>query len=113
MIKKIILTASIFFLALAVNAQTAAEWQADLKHLQQTVHSKYSNLFYNIPAADWDKEVEKLNTAIPTMNNMQVLAGFMKLVALFHVGHTQLGTYALHDESAKTLRLRRYPYQLY
>ena len=113
MIKKIIVTASVFFFALFVKAQTAAEWQADLKHLQQTVHTKYSNLFYNISAADWDKEVEKLNTAIPTMNDQQRLAGLIKLVALFHVGHTRVGLSSLHNENAKTLKLHRNPYQLY
>ncbi len=113
MIKKLFLTASILFFAITVFCQTAAEWQADLKFLKETVHTKYSNLFYNITAADWDKEVDKLNAAIPTMTDQQRLAGFIKLVALFHVGHTQLTTGHLHGENAKTMALRRYPYQLY
>jgi hypothetical protein len=113
MIKKIFLAVTIFFIALTAHSQTAAEWQSDLKWLQQTVHSKYSNLFYNISATDWDKEVDKLNSAIPAMNNNQVLAGFMKLVALFHVGHTALNTFNLHGENPNALALHRYPFQLY
>ena len=113
MIKKVFLTVSIFFFAILGFCQTAAEWQADVRHLQKMVHLNYSNLFYNITSEDWDKEVDKLETVIPSMDSRQVLLGIMKLVALFHVGHTQVSTLALHGESVKGLALHRYPYQLY
>ena len=113
MIKKTLLTAYILFIIFAGNCQTATEWQSDLRWLQQTVHSKYSNLFYTISSADWDKAVDDFNTALPTLNKFQVLAGFIKLVALFHIGHTQINTFALHGDNAKAMTLHRYPYQLY
>jgi len=93
-------------------AQTATDWQQDLRWLQQTVHTKYSNLFYNIPVADWDKAVDALYADIPRLNNNQVLAGFIQLVALFHIGHTQMNTFRLHGSNSGML-LHRYPFQLY
>ena len=92
--------------------QSATEWQTDLRQLQQTVHTKYSNLFYNISAANWDAAVEKLYQDIPRLENQQVLTGFMKLVALFHVGHTQLNLFGFHQQ-ASSISLHRLPYQLY
>lgn len=70
---------------------TAADWQSDLRFLQQTVHKDYSFLFKNIKAADFDAEVEKLYKAIPTMKENEVLAGFARIVASFKYGHTDIG----------------------
>ena len=100
-------------LLLRVQAQTPAEWQQDLRFLQQTVHTKYANLFYNITAADWDKAVDKLYNEIPTLNPQATLVGMMKLVALFHVGHTQVSTRSFHDPNRSVISLGRYPFQLY
>lgn len=112
MIKQIILSASLCFLLCTGYCQTSTEWQGDLRYLQQTVHSKYSNLFYNISAVDWDKAVDDFNNQIPKLDKEQVLAGFVKLVALFHIGHTQMNTFGLHLGSTD-LQLSRLPFQLY
>ncbi|MEO8150377.1 MAG: hypothetical protein ABI723_22280 [Bacteroidia bacterium] len=93
-------------------SQSATEWQSDLNSLKQTVHSKYSNLFYNITANNWDKAVDDFNNQIPKMDKTEVLVGFIKLVALFHIGHTQMNTFDLHH-AGLSLQLHRYPYQLY
>jgi len=112
MIKKIIFSSLLCFFLVSANSQTATDWQSDLRYLQQTVHSKYNNLFYNISAADWDKAVDELHKKIPQLEKEQVLAGFMKLLALFHIGHTQMNTFGLH-QGATTLQLNRLPYSLY
>ena len=39
---------------------TAADWQADLRFLQQTVHKDYSFLFKKVTTTAFDAEVEKL-----------------------------------------------------
>lgn len=96
MIKQIVLATLLFISVGRSFSQTTAEWQADLRHLQKAVHTNYKNLFYNITATDWDRSVEELNAAIPKLDKNQILVGFMKLVAQFHVGHTQLNTYPLH-----------------
>lgn len=92
--------------------QTSAEWQNDLKTLQQVVHSKYQNLFYNISSADWDKEVDKLYKEIPGMNKYEITAGFVKLVASFHIGHTRINLSELQNEGSK-IQLHSYPVQFY
>src|SRR5688572_1683687 len=70
---------------------TAADWQSDLRYLQQTVHKEYSFLFKNIKAAEFDESVDKLYNAIPSMKEHEVLAGFARIVASFKYGHTDIG----------------------
>lgn len=107
----------VLFLIIIFNAgycvgQTTAEWQSDLKSLQHVVHSKYSNLFYNITAENWDKEVDKFYNAIPGMNNYEIVAGFVKLVALFQIGHTRINLSPLQNGDGK-IQLHSYPVQFY
>ena len=94
------------------NCQSASDWQSDLRILQSTVHSNYSNLFYNISSADWDKEVNDFYSKIPEMDKYQIEAGFVKLIALFKIGHTRINTGAL-IQSEGELQLHTMPYQLY
>ena len=70
---------------------TAADWQSDLRFLQQTVHKDYSFLFKNIKATEFDAEVEKLYKAIPSMKEHEVLGGFARIVSSFKYGHTNIG----------------------
>lgn len=102
----------LFLFLFSGKSQTTSEWQSDLRYLQQTVHTKYSNLFYNISAPDWDKAVDEFYIQIPKLEKEQVLAGFVKLVAMFHIGHTQMNTFGLHLGST-ALQLNRLPFQLY
>lgn len=112
MFKKLILAVICCIGICSSYAQSATEWQSDLRHLQNTVHEKYSNLFYNISESDWDKVVEDFYKQIPGMNKTEILAGFIKLMALFHIGHTQMNTFGLHGSSGN-LQLHRFPFQLY
>jgi len=93
-------------------SQTSDEWQNDLRSLQQIVYTKYQNLFYNISAENWDKEVDKLYSGIPGMNNNEIVAGFVKLVALFHIGHTRINLGPLQNADSK-IQLHSYPVQFY
>jgi hypothetical protein len=112
MTKKIFIYLIAVFISTSSYCQTSAEWQSDLRQLQQIVHTKYSNLFYNITATNWDKAVDVFYNEIPVLEKEQVLAGFMKLVALFHIGHTQINSFGLHH-GGSSLQLNRLPYQLY
>ncbi len=69
---------------------TAADWQSDLRFLQQTVHKDYSFLFKKVTAAAFDTEVEKLYKAMPAMKYHQRMAGFARIVSLFKYGHTNI-----------------------
>ncbi|MBK8785671.1 MAG: hypothetical protein IPN43_04025 [Chitinophagaceae bacterium] len=112
MTKKIFIHLIAVLISTSSYCQTSAEWQSDLRQLQQIVHTKYSNLFYNITDANWDKAVDVFYNEIPGLKNDGVLAGFIKLVALFHIGHTQINSFGLHH-GASSLQLNRLPYQLY
>ncbi len=70
---------------------TAADWQADLRFLQHTVHTDYPFLFKNITAAQFDAEADKLYTAMPGMQEHERLAGLARMVASFKYGHTDIG----------------------
>ncbi|HEX6849448.1 MAG TPA: hypothetical protein VF144_20825, partial [Chitinophagaceae bacterium] len=70
---------------------TVADWQADLKFLQQKVHMEYSFLFKKVKAEEFDAAVEKLYNAIPSMKQHEVVAGFARIVSLFKYGHTTIG----------------------
>ncbi len=69
---------------------TKADWQSDLKFLQQTVHKDYSFLFKNISAKEFDALVDQLYLAIPGMQDHEILAGFARIVSAFKYGHTDI-----------------------
>ncbi len=75
----------------SVDKLTAADWQADLRFLQQTVHKDYSFLFKKVTASDFNEEVEKLYKAIPALKDNQRVAGIARIVSLFKYGHTNIG----------------------
>lgn len=111
--KKRILFSLIISLFLVTGySQTAEEWQADLRHLQQTVHQKYPNLFYNVTLKDWDKVVDEFHQQIPSMEKHKIIAGFTKLVAMFYIGHTQVNTWGMHGGGG-AVALNRIPVQFY
>src|SRR5262245_31813715 len=72
-------------------ALPAADWQADLRFLQNTVHTDYPFLFKKITVKDWDAKVEELYAAIPGMQEHEIVAGLERVVASFQYGHTSLG----------------------
>ena len=78
----------------SLNAQqkfTAAQWQEDLRFLQSTIHEEYPFLFKKIKAAAFDAAVEELHTAIPDLEEHEIMVGMARLVASFEYGHTVLG----------------------
>ena len=70
---------------------SAADWQSDLRVLQQTVHKDYAFLFKKVTAEVFDAAIEKLNTAMPSMQDHERMAGLAKIVSLFKYGHTSIG----------------------
>ena len=76
---------------IAIEKLTAADWQHDLRFLQQTVHKEYSFLFKKVTATEFDGEVEKLYKSIPGMKDHERVAGLARIVSLFKYGHTDIG----------------------
>ncbi|MEQ1677536.1 MAG: tetratricopeptide repeat protein [Chitinophagaceae bacterium] len=75
----------------SIEKLTAADWQSDLKFLQETVHKDYAFLFKKVTAAAFDAEVDKLYKAMPAMQNHERMAGLARIVSLFKYGHTSIG----------------------
>jgi hypothetical protein len=67
---------------------TPAQWREDLRFLQKTVHTKYRNLFYNVTEKQFDSAVNAIDQKIGTLTDLQMRVEFVKLVAMFKVGHT-------------------------
>jgi tetratricopeptide (TPR) repeat protein len=70
---------------------TAAEWQHDLKFIQETVHKDYAHLFKKVTVEKFDSEVEKLYKEIPNLEDHEVFTGFARIISLFQYGHTDIG----------------------
>jgi tetratricopeptide (TPR) repeat protein len=70
---------------------STADWQADLKFLQQTVHKDYAFLFKNITPKDFDAAADKLYQSMPALQEHERQAGIARLVASFKYGHTDIG----------------------
>ena len=66
-------------------------WQDDLRYLQSTIHTKYSNLFYNVTPHQFDSTIERTIEEIPSMEDYQFQVAVGKILAMFRIGHTQAG----------------------
>lgn len=80
-----------FTLSLSAQNLSVADWQKDLRFLQQTVHQDYPFLFKKTTPEAFDKKVESLSAAIPNLQEHEIVAGFARIVASFEYGHTSLG----------------------
>lgn len=90
---KTLLNLFCFFLVLksfAQNELSAADWQSDLKFLQNNIHRDYSHLFKKVTAEDFDNAVKELYDAIPNLEDHEVRVGLSRIVSLFKYGHTQI-----------------------
>jgi len=70
---------------------TSAQWQDDLRFLQETVHKDYPFLFKKVTAAAFDEAVEEFYKGIPQMQDHEVLVGFGRIIGMFKYGHTRVG----------------------
>lgn len=82
---------SVQFKAQAQNNLTPAQWQSDLEYLQNKIHTDYRNLFHHITPASFDSAVNVLKKDIPHLNEAQIRVGFIRLMAMFKIGHTRVG----------------------
>lgn len=76
--------------ALAQTGLTAADWQSDLRFLQETVHKDYPFLFKKTTPEKFDAAVEQLYSDIPKLQEHEIEVGLARLVSSFEYGHTAL-----------------------
>ncbi len=65
-------------------------WQGDLEFYADLVVRRHPNPFHSVSEATWRKAVADLRAQIPQMNDVQVVAGFMRLSTLIDDGHTSV-----------------------
>ncbi|RKN79289.1 tetratricopeptide repeat protein [Ulvibacterium marinum] len=82
----------LFFLQLpAQENMTTAQWQEDLRFLQNTVHKDYPFLFVKTTEEIFDSEVETLYKKIPNLENHEIIVGMARIIGLFKYGHMGVG----------------------
>ncbi|HVE57351.1 MAG TPA: tetratricopeptide repeat protein [Pyrinomonadaceae bacterium] len=69
---------------------TAAEWQADLVFLAETMPKQHPNLFRRMKREDFDAAVKQFHDQIPSLSEDEINVGFMKIVAMVKDGHTSV-----------------------
>jgi tetratricopeptide (TPR) repeat protein len=86
----LLISGFLFVTGSAQNKLTAAQWQSDLNYLQKKIHNEYSNLFHNVTAKQFDSAVSALQKQIPHLSENEIRVGFIRLIAMFRIGHTLL-----------------------
>lgn len=79
-------------------------WRADLRYLADELPRRHPNLFFSYPASEFQRNVNELHEAIPSLPEHVIITRLVQLVARCNDAHT------LVDWSATTFR--RYPLQL-
>ena len=69
---------------------TSDAWREDLHYLAQELPGRHVNAFHSISRESFAGEIARLDGDIPNLNGDEVLAGFMRIVALIGDGHTHL-----------------------
>lgn len=91
---------------------TAAQWQSDLTYLQKKIHTDYSNLFYNVTAKQFDSAVAVLKNKIPALTENEIRVGFIRLIAMFKIGHTGVYFYSGENEESLKPLFHFYPFTI-
>ena len=74
----------------ATTQMTSEQWRADLQHLASELPRRHVNAFHSVSRERFAAEVAQLHSAIPSMNDDQIIVGLMRIVALVGDGHTHL-----------------------
>jgi hypothetical protein len=91
--------------ATAPAATREERWAQDLDTLARDLARLHANLFFKTPPAEFDRAVDELRRAIPTLTDEEVVVGLMRIGALPGDAHT--GVSALGWGG-----FRRYPLQV-
>lgn len=83
---------------------TKEQWQKDLQYLAKELPQRHKNAFHTVTREQFERAVAELNTAIPSLQEHEILVGFRRIVAMVGDAHTAL-------EPPKTFN--RYPLTLY
>jgi tetratricopeptide (TPR) repeat protein len=76
----------------AVEPSTARAdgWRIDLEYLTRRVAETHYDPFRYISREEWDKEIERMATSLPTASDHEVVVALMQLLVRINDGHTAL-----------------------
>jgi hypothetical protein len=83
--------------AAAAAELTAAAWKADLDFLARELPVRHRNLFWKLPRRDFEAQVRKISETLPGMNDAQIQAALVRLVASAGNGHTWIEAFRTSD----------------
>jgi hypothetical protein len=86
------------------NSPTKEQWQKDLQYLAKELPQRHKNAFHTVGKEQFERAVAELNSAIPSLQEYEILVGLRRIVAMVGDAHTAL-------EPHKTFN--RYPLTLY
>ena len=83
--------AFLFTLQLAAgDAARDARWQQDVNYLAAQLPVKHPDFYLLVPQAQFSQAVGSLTSAIPNLNDTEVMVGLAAIVAMANDGHTNL-----------------------
>ena len=69
---------------------TTEQWREDLAFLSLSITSKHPNPFHAVSEESFGSRVDRLNEAIPSLKDYEIIVGMYALIAMLQDGHTQL-----------------------
>ena len=73
------------------------KWREDVALLRAQLPKNHANLFHTLTRAQFDREFDALEQALPGMTASQVKLAIMRLVAMVNDGHTRVRLESLHN----------------
>lgn len=90
-------------------AMSAEKWREDLRFMAAEIEKTHKNAFHRVSRDQFYKEVNALEQRIPSLEDHQVVAEFIRMVAMVGDGHTGL-RWGAHLGAAGVLPVRFYQF---
>jgi hypothetical protein len=88
--RALLMMAVLLSIASPAAALTTEAWRRDLTALRQAYATTHPNPWHKLPQAEFDRMADKLAADIPSLDDRQVMARMIELIAATGEGHTRL-----------------------
>lgn len=65
-----------------------AQWHQDLQYLARELPKRHKNLFHTVSREQFERAVAELDTAIPSLQDYQIIVGMLQITAMIGDAHT-------------------------
>ena len=73
-----------------VDALTKEQWRQDLQYLAKELPRRHKNAFHTVSREQFERAVAEFDTAIPSLEEHEILVGLRRIVAMVGDAHTAL-----------------------